>query len=85
MTAIQLRAELFRELNMIMSDESLMEKAIKSLRRINKKREPQTDSAAVDVNALPELPESILQLRGMTSHTAAEIAADDKLSYILSK
>lgn len=36
MTAIQLRAELFRELNMIMSDESLMEKAIKSLRRINK-------------------------------------------------
>ena len=33
MTAIQLRAELFRELNIIMSDENLMEKAIKSLRR----------------------------------------------------
>lgn len=85
MTAIQLRAELFRELNIIMSDENLMEKAIKSLRRINKKRAQQTDSTVVDVSALPELPESFLQLRGMTSHTKAEIAADEKLAYILSK
>ena len=52
MTAIQLRAELFRELNIIMSDENLMEKAIKSLRRINKKRAQQTDSTVVDVSAL---------------------------------
>ena len=65
MTAIQLRAELFRELNIIMSDENLMEKAIKSLRRINKKRAQQTDSTVVDVSALPELPESFLQLRGI--------------------
>ena len=85
MTAIQLRAELFRELNIIMSDENLMEKVIKSLRRINKKRAQQTDSTVVDVSALPELPESFLQLRGMTSHTEAEIAADEKLAYILSK
>ena len=85
MTVVQLRAELFRELNLIMSDENLMEKAIKSLRRINKKREQHRDSTLVDVSALPELPESFLRLRGMASHTEEEIAADDKLAYILSK
>ena len=34
MTALQLNAELFRELNVIVTDEGMMEKAIKALRRI---------------------------------------------------
>ena len=34
MTALQLNAELFRELNVIVTDEGMMEKAIRALRRI---------------------------------------------------
>ena len=37
MTAIQLNAALFHELNYIVTDETLMEKAIKALRRITAK------------------------------------------------
>ena len=45
MTTTQLNAELFRELNIIVTDDGLMQKAIKALRRITaeKKVENETD------------------------------------------
>ena len=46
MTTTQLNAELFRELNIIVTDDGLMQKAIKALRRITaeKKAEDETNS-----------------------------------------
>lgn len=38
MTALQLNAELFRELSIIAEDESLMQKALKALRRITSRK-----------------------------------------------
>ena len=45
MTTTQLNAELFRELNIIVTDDGLMQKAIKALRRImaEKKAEDETN------------------------------------------
>ena len=45
MTTTQLNAELFRELNIIVTDDGLMQKAIKALRRITaeKKAEDETN------------------------------------------
>ena len=89
MTAIQMNAELFRELNIIMTDESMMEKAIKALRRITRpsKRLSKAKAAdkAIDWDALPELPEEFLQLRGMGHITKEDMANDDRLAYIMGK
>ncbi|MBQ7463049.1 MAG: hypothetical protein IJS63_12545 [Bacteroidaceae bacterium] len=38
MTALQLNAELFRELSIIAEDESMMQKALKALRRITSRK-----------------------------------------------
>ena len=88
MTAIQMNAELFRELNIIMTDESMMEKAIKALRRITRPRKRLSAKAvdkAINWDALPELPEEFLQLRGMGHITKEDIANDDRLAYIMGK
>lgn len=89
MTAIQLNAELFRELNIIVTDESMMEKAIKALRRITAPHQRSIRAigmdSSIDWNALPELPESFKRLRGMGQITQKDIDKDDRLAYILSK
>ena len=89
MTALQLNAELFRELNVIVTDESMMEKAIKALRRITERqvRSSRKQAAAphIDIEALPELPVGLKQLRGMGHITQNDIEHDERLAYILSK
>lgn len=89
MTALQLNAELFRELNVIVTDEGMMEKAIKALRRITASRKrvakTKSQSVATDWDNLPELPEEFKQVRGMGHFTQEEIDNDDRLAYILSK
>ena len=39
MTSLQLNAELFRELSIIAEDESLMKKALKSLKKLTAKKQ----------------------------------------------
>ena len=89
MTALQLNAQLFRELNVIVTDESMMEKAIKALRRITKSQvlssKEKTAVPHIDLETLPELPVELKQLRGMGHVTQKEIDNDDRLAYILSK
>ena len=80
MTAIQLNAALFRELNVIVTDEELMEKAIKALRRITSKRR-RVMSARKSEEAI-DLPTDFLDLRGCVSLTPDEIASDDRLAYL---
>ena len=89
MTAFQLNAELFRELNVIVTDEDMMEKAIKALRRITTPHrrvlKAKAKSEVVDSKNLPELPKEFKQLRGMGHFTQEDIDNDDRLAYILSK
>lgn len=89
MNTMQLNAELFRELNIIVTDEGMMEKAIKALRRITSphKRVAKTESLnmPIDWENLPELPEEFKKLRGMGHFTQEDIDNDDRLAYILSK
>ena len=89
MTALQLNAELFRELNVIVTDEGMMEKAIKALRRITTPRrrtiKAKAKSEAIDWDNLPELPNEFKQLRGACAVTEEDIANDDRLAYILGK
>ena len=86
MTALQLNAELFRELNVIVTDEGMMEKAIKALRRITTPRrrtiKAKAKSEAIDWDNLPELPNEFKQLRGACAVTEEDIANDDRLAYI---
>lgn len=89
MTALQLNVELFRELTIIVTDEGMMEKAIKALRRITTphKRAIKTEAqdSVIDWEKLPELPESFRRLRGMGHVAQEDIDKDDRLAYILSK
>ncbi len=89
MTALQLNAELFRELNVIVTDEGMMEKAIKALRRITtthkRNNKIKAKESTIDWNNLPELPEEFMQLRGMGNISQEDIANDDRLTYILLK
>lgn len=85
MTALQLNSELFRELNIIVTDEGMMEKAIKALRRITKPRVKESKTKAIDKNGVVELPESFKRLRGMGHFTQEDIDNDERLAYILSK
>jgi hypothetical protein len=89
MTAIQLNAELFKELNIIVTDEGLMEKAIRALRAITSRSKQasnaQAKEMAIDWDNLPELPEEFRQLRGACAVTDKDIANDERLAYIMSK
>ena len=88
MTAVQLNAEIYRELSIIASDENMLEKALKALRRITSSKSVSKSKAAetkIDWDNLPELPESFKQLQGMGHVTEESIAKDDRLAYILSK
>jgi hypothetical protein len=87
MTTLQLNAELFRELDVIVTDEGMMEKAIKALRRITSPRKRttkvKTKDTAIDWNNLPELPEEFMQLCGMGHITKEDLANDERLAYIM--
>ena len=85
MTAVQLNAALFRELHLIMADEDKMERAIRSLHRINSRPKASPKEKKISLNSLPELPEALSSLQGFASHTEEEIANDPRLAYILSK
>lgn len=89
MTAVQLNAEIYRELSIIANDEGMLKKALKALRRITTSsiRDPKSKAADmhIDWDKLPELPESFKELKGMGHVTQEDIANDERLAYILSK
>lgn len=89
MTALQLNAELFRELSIISEDEGMMKKAIKALRRITTPHKlaakAEVQDTVIDWESLPELPESFKRLRGMGHITQEDIVKDDRLAYIIHK
>lgn len=86
MTTIQLNAALMRELNVIMTDEGMMKKAIKALRRITSKQKTNVTSETVEnASEQLELPDSFKQLRGAASITEEDIKSDGRIAYIMGK
>ena len=89
MTTTQLNVELFHQLNIIVGNESMMEKAVKALRRITSPRVRMTKAKAagntIDWDSLPELPDEFVQLRGMGHVTQEDMNNDDRLAYIMGK
>ena len=89
MTALQLNAELFRELSIISEDEGMMKKAIKALRRITTPHrhaiKAEAQNSVIDWDNLPELPISFKRVRGMGHITQEDIDKDDRLAYIMGK
>ena len=83
MTAVQLNAELLREISMITENEGMLEKAIRAIRRIRTSNK--TKSKVVNAECIPELPETIRNLQGMVTFTPEEIEKDARLSYLHSK
>lgn len=84
MTTLQLNEALFRELNIIVSDEDMMKEAIKALRRIVMKRKKITPNSDEEGNKAG-LPESIKRMRGIIAFSQDEIDSDERLSYFHSK
>ena len=83
MTAVQLNAELLREISMITDNESMLEKAIRAIRRIRTSNKLKTE--AISTENMAELPEAIRRLQGMVSFTPEEIEEDARLSYLHGK
>ncbi len=84
MTTLQLNEALFRELNIIVSDEEMMKEAIKALRLIVLNWGKIAPEKNEEVNGTG-LPDSIKQMRGVVEFTPEEINSDDRLSYLHSK
>lgn len=84
MTTLQLNEALFRELNIIVSDEEMMKEAIKALRLIVLNWQKIAPEKNEEVNG-SGLPDSIKQMRGVVEFTPEEINNDDRLSYLHSK
>lgn len=84
MTTLQLNEALFRELNVIVSDEEMMKEAIKALRLIvlNWGKIATENNETVNKAGLPD---SIKQMRGIVEFTPDEINNDDRLLYLHSK
>lgn len=82
MTTLQLNEALFRELNIIVSDEEMMKEAIKALRLIVLNWEKIAPEKNVEGEGLPD---SIKQMRGIVEFTPEEINSDDRLLYLHNK
>ena len=76
MTALQLNAQIYRELAVIAEDESLLDKALKALRRITaKKADPTAMSREEFERMLEESEAQIRRGEGRTFHDAATMNA----------
>lgn len=84
MTTLQLNEALFRELNIIVTDEDMMKEAIKALRLIVLNWNRITSEKNED-GKNGGLPDSIKRMRGIVTFTPEEINSDDRLSYLHSK
>ena len=86
MTTLQLNEALFRELNIIVTDEDedMMKEAIKALRLIVLNWNSIT-SEKIEDGKNGGLPDSIKRMRGIVTFTPEEINSDDRLSYLHSK
>ena len=87
MTTLELRAELFREINPLLESEVLLQKILTFVKDLvrNQPKADETPRKTPVSKHLRELPPSIKKLRGMVHITEEDIANDPRLAYIMQK
>lgn len=87
MTTLELRAELFREINPLLESEVLLQKILTFVKDLvrNQPEAKEPPSQIPVSKRLRELPPSIKKLRGMVHITEEDIANDPRLAYIMQK
>ncbi|MBR1732856.1 MAG: hypothetical protein IJ729_03830 [Alloprevotella sp.] len=81
MTAMELNAELFRELSIISQDETMMQKAVKALRRITEKmRAKDTTRTEQELYVEESLTRAVSEVREARQSGATLQTADSFLS-----
>ena len=82
MTAIQLRAELFREMNPMLENEAMLSKMLAFVKKLFAEQMKVTDKKSYQVI---EVDPEIKKWSGCTSFSADEIDSDSRLKAILSR
>lgn len=89
MTTLQLREELFREMNPLLDSERVLEKMLSFVRdliRIESHRENVADgSKNIAAKRTRQVPASFKKLRGIVSITDEDMAKDERLAYIMER
>lgn len=84
MTAIQLRAELFREVSPLLDSETAMLKVLAFIRSLSLTKKPETEATEKLYKKIPVSPE-IKKWKGCASFTEEEINSNPRLEAILSR
>ena len=84
MTAIQLRAELFREVSPLLDSEAAMLRILAFIRSLSQVKRVENDASEKNYKVIPVSPE-IRRWSGCASFTEDEIDSDPRLKAILSR
>ena len=84
MTAIQLRAELFREVSPLLDSEPAMLRILAFIRSLSQVKRVEDDASEKSYKVIPVSPE-IRRWSGCVSYTDDEIDSDPRLKAILSR
>lgn len=85
MTAIQLRAELFREMNPMLENEAMLSKMLAFVRSLFANQQAEKEKSTKKSYQVREVDPEIEKWSGCTSITADEIENDPQLKAILSR
>ena len=83
MTNVQLREELFREINPLLDNNSAIKKILVFLRSISSESQPVTDSPKIKFDDL-EIPEKLRRKRGCIRLTEEDMK-DERIQYIVNR
>jgi len=83
MTNVQLREELFREINPLLDNNAAIKKVLVFLRSISSESQPVTDSPKIRLDDL-EIPEKLRRKRGCIRLTEEDMK-DERIQYIVNR
>lgn len=85
MTAIQLRAELFREMNPMLENEAMLSKMLAFVRKLFAEQQAEKEETGRKTYQVVEVDPEIRKWSGCTSFSADEIESDPRLKAILTR
>ena len=85
MTAIQLRAELFREMSPLLDNETAMEKILTYVRTLLPSKNPKDNTDIRKTYKTIPVSDEIKKWSGCASFTEAEIESDPRLQILLNR
>lgn len=83
MTNVQLREELFREINPLLDNNATIKKVLVFLRSMSSESQPVTDSSKIRLDDL-EIPEKLRRKRGCIRLTEEDMK-DERIQYIVNR